>query len=514
MALDKQSKRFAPGYQGSENSGVELHVYSHGDDPFIQSSPGEILFDGRTRKDKNPSIVSVQYQKALGQPSANFVVQIQDPQNTIRDRIADDDWVDLTFTRFGEKHHILRGMIDTIRESVTIINGASENVVEITGRDHGKVWEQTQVFFNRFLVTDGRTVFNEALEASGAINGSPSETVFAFLQFFLARLSRESLSPSWVLPAGIPNIEQGASFVRSVDFNDRNGGHTNGIGFTNNPERITVNAWNFDPQGNQLWDLAQSWSDPQFCEMYTEIVDAKTGAIPDPGTAVDRTGTQMALIFRDRPFPYGDGGTEGAWWNLPTFNLTRQDLGNGTNVGRGGEERINAFMSKIKGLNETAANQIELTGVLADLESIKRHGPRIMSSMSDYVARAPTSLARFTNFQRTQLCDWFSLNPVFLNGTLPLARGFPDIRVGTRVRVLGEEGPEDDVTYYVEGISHNWSLQQGMRTTLTVTRGWRGTDDSLKAAIDKARSRFTFINGDASNPDVKRKSTFEELSSG
>lgn len=514
MSVDRQSKRFSPGYQGSENSGVELHVYSHGDDPFLQSSPGEILFDGRTRSDINPSIISVQYQKALGQPSASFTVQIQDPKNTVRDKIADDDWVDLTFTRFGKKYHILRGMIDTVRENITVINGATENVVEITGRDHGKVWEQTQVIFNRFLAVDGRSVFNQSLEAGGAISGNPAETVFAFLQFFLARLSRESLSPSWILPAGMPNIEQGASFVRAVDFNDRSGGHTNGDGFTNNPPRITVNAWNFDPSGNKLWELAQSWSDPQFCEMFTELVNAKTGAIPNPGEAIDRTQTQMALIFRDRPFPYGDGGSSGAWFNLPTFNLTKQDLGSGTNVGRGGEERVNAFFAKIKGLNETAANQIELTGMLADLGSIKRHGPRIMSTVSDYTAAPATSLAGFTNFQRTQLCDWFSLNHVYLNGTLPLARGFPDIRVGTRVRVLGEKGPDDDVTYYVEGLSHNWSLMQGLQTTLTVTRGWRGTDASLRAAIDESRKRFTFMTGDAANPDIKRGSTFEELSRG
>jgi hypothetical protein len=86
--------------------------------------------------------------------------------------------------------------------------------------------------------------------------------------------------------------------------------------------------------------------------------------------------------------------------------------------------------------------------------------------------------------------------------------------VGTRVRVLGEDGPETDVTYYVEGVAHNWSLAQGTRTTLSVTRGWKGTDDSLKAAIDKSRSRYVAVDGDTSNPDKRRKSTFKELSSG
>jgi len=514
VAVDNQSKRFAPGFQGSENSGVELHVYSHGDDPFIQSSPGEILFDGKTQTDKNPSIVSVQYQKMLGQPSSNFTVQVQDPNNTIRDKIADDDWVDLTFTRHGEKYHILRGMIDTIRENVTIINGASENVLVVSGRDHGKVWEQTQVFFNRFLATDGRAVFNDALEKGGGIAGNPAKTVFAILKFFLARLSRETLSPSWTLPGGIPNIPQGSAFTDVIDFNDRNGGYTNGIGFTNTPPRVAVNAFNFDPSGNQLWDLAQSWSDPQYCEMYTELVDAATGGIPDPGKAVDRTGTQMALIFRDRPFPHGVGGSTGAWFDLPTFTLTRQDLAGGTDIGRGGEERLNTFFAKIKGLNETKANQVELTGVLADLESIKRHGPRIMSTVSDYQAAPPTSLAAFVRYQRSQLCDWFSLNPVFLNGTLPLARGFPDIRVGTRVRVLGDRGDESNITYYVEGVSHDWNLVGGMRTTLTVTRGWRGTDESLREAIDKARSLYTVIDGDPSNPDIYRGTPVEDLQIG
>lgn len=60
---------------------------------------------------------------------------------------------------------------------------------------------------------------------------------------------------------------------------------------------------------------------------------------------------------------------------------------------------------------------------------------------------------------------WYQHNLEYLSGTVEL-HGAPEIRVGYRLDLV-----DRNMSFYVEGVTHNWSYSRVMTTTLHVTRG-------------------------------------------
>lgn len=60
---------------------------------------------------------------------------------------------------------------------------------------------------------------------------------------------------------------------------------------------------------------------------------------------------------------------------------------------------------------------------------------------------------------------WYQHNTEYLSGSIEVSP-HPEIRVGYRLDII-----EKNMSFYVEGVSHNWEPVHGMSTVLTVTRG-------------------------------------------
>ena len=60
---------------------------------------------------------------------------------------------------------------------------------------------------------------------------------------------------------------------------------------------------------------------------------------------------------------------------------------------------------------------------------------------------------------------WYQHNLEYISGTIDM-RGAPEIRVGYRLDLV-----DRNLSFYVEGVSHNWQILKPMTTTLHVTRG-------------------------------------------
>lgn len=483
----------------AKTSGAKVTLYAHGDDPVLPDTPGPLQFIGRSNRDEDPALVQVSWTKVMGQPSGQFLITVKarDRDTALR-RIVDDDYVDISFLQGDREYHHCRGLVDTVREQTNVQGGATSRNYIIRGRDHGKVWQQTNVYFNRFIGENigGSALLRVFAGQADNVFGDVSKTTFAFLQQFLRDSENQNQGVFWTLPPGLPGQLGGVRFVDSVEFLDSNGGYANGVGYTNQPPRVSFNAAFLDPTGNNLWNLAQQWSDPGFCELYTEIVRKSTKAIPGPNETLSTEDSAMAIILRDRPFPYGpDPKNDSGWFRLPMLEIEPQDIASGVDIGRGGEERFNAFFIRGKAFAEYAGGNVDLVAPILDKESIKKHGFRRYDSQSQYVPDPMSSWTNFLNFKRYQVRDWFCLNPYFLNGNIQLARGFPELRIGMRLRIKSPQGAKLDQTYYVEGIQHTWSLTAGMKTHVQVTRGWIGTDDELLDALITARKRFTLIDG-------------------
>lgn len=484
-----------PGFQGSETSWVEATFYRHGNDPVVVTGNTKIPLIGRKPQDPWPSLFSATVTKAMGAPSGNFVLQMKPSKvsQALFEELVDDDWVDIVIYRHDQPWHVMRGLIDEIRRSKTVAgSGATTEVYTISGRDFGKVWELTPVWFDPYAndyVT--QAISNSVLKAMPEFLGNPADVVETFFKRFMEEVATR-VGPNWEPPPGVPNVEAG-SFLNSVVFETRQD-------FRNIPARSAFNPGQISPNGT-LWALAQQYSDPAFTEMWVDLLpegDPMSSKIA-AGTPLAPGDVRMTVVLRDKPFPVVDNflhaadvGWEDRWANIPVSMVPRQQIFT-SDLGRSGLERFNAFFVATL-LHQELMNGSApyMLAPLLDKKEIKRHGIRRMDVQSQQRPDGRNALeyTRYAEIQRRLLRDWYCLNPYFLNGTLNLAVGRPDIKIGCRVRVPAtvDEGSEEN--YYVEQWNHNWTFGTSVKTNLGVTRGWRGDDDEYLRSLEFASTGY------------------------
>lgn len=461
------------GFQGSEHTGVEVTVYSHTDDPILFQT-GTAEMRGRTEADKYPSIVAVTTSKAMGS-AGTFTVTLKGPSQSnvyrVMDAIADDDWVDIVFFKHGEPHHVMRGLVDDVRRSRTVGGtGATQTTYTITGKCFQKVWESTQMWFDRATAEN----LGGGLEyrvVGVPLNKPPLEVVEAYLYGFLQELANLGRA-NWELPPTIPGVSGTILDALSIT------GEDNPYGSALN--RRSVNP-NFSQAGGNLWDLATEWCDPMFCELFTDL-----RSVPN-----EKYG-EMAIYYRIKPFPnlaLAPSGLDAPFYTvIPKYIVPRQQIVS-DDLGRSGAERFNAFVVGMQTQQEWAASQVELTRPLWNPSDMLRHGKRTFDVNTKYVAEN-NDLMGMSSAMRELVRDWYAINPYLLSGTMELGVGRPDIRVGGRLVIPGQT-EESQETYYVESVSHSWSLPRGMHTSLGLTRGYIGSDASHISALQILKDQYS-----------------------
>lgn len=475
-----------PGFQGSETSSAELVIYTQKGDPVVfvganQERDERIDLSGRKLEDPQPALLSLGTHKGMGSPSGKWQATLKPSGRAgenLFNRILDDDWVDITFSRHGRRWHTMRGLIDEVRKTTTVAGtGATTQAFQLTGRDFGKIFEITPIWFSIF--TDDAISGGVSYKVFGGqtnIQGDPFATVRGFLEGFLQELAGAGRA-IWQFPPTMPNALGGGTFVDNLHFVSDE--------FSNDPARVGLNPNYLMPQGT-VWEMAQEWSDPMFHELFVDTLPP----FPEVNLANEFEADDIlhTVVFRDRPFPAvedgpnGETGKDGQWYRLPLHIIPRQSIIN-NDVGRSGLERFNAFFMAPQIAQEVVkAGAIDLYEPLWSPDDILRHGLRRFDVMSKYTS-ANADLLTLSSRLRTRVRDWYCINPYLLNGTINLAIGAPNIHIGNRVRIPGTHGPDFDETYYVESVDHNWSFGPGLRTSLGVTRGWIGTEDSYLDAL-------------------------------
>jgi hypothetical protein len=509
-----------PGYQGSERSSAEIIVYPQTGEPFVFQGPTSqvtpIEFKGKFIYDTSHALQGLGTSKSMGAPSGSWYATFKPTRNKdamgILEGINDDDWVDIVFRRHGKRYHVMRGIVDDIRESTRVGgSGATVRSITLSGRDFGAVWEKTNIWFSPLL--DQQFVPGVNLQVFGGqqnIYGSPVDVANGFLIKMFQVLNGVGYAP-WRLPSTIPKVG-GQNFADVIASRFEVPPGATPYVYSNNPERIATNPNYLVTEGN-LWNLAQEWSDPAFCELFADTLPPwSAGRQSEDEVATDQS--EMKLVLRDRPFPTKDSvvafsGRAGPWFSLPTHVIPTQMIGM-SDLGRGGAERFNSFHFSPQLVQEILGGSVnDLMVPMWDKNSIGIHGIRRYDIMSHYatdlmgVASAqaiaaatggnPTVLNMYalSEYQRRRLKDWYCLNPFFLSGSISLMRGFPWIHIGEKVRVIDIGSPDTDRYFYVEKVDHNWVFGATTKTTLGVTRGWKGTEDDLLKAIDDVGSGYT-----------------------
>lgn len=508
----------APGYQGSEKSSAEIIIYPQKGQPFVFQGGGiktdPVTVKGKTLYDIDSALHGIGTSKSMGTPSGSWYASIKPTRDktvmSLLESVNDDDWVDIVFYRHGRAYHVMRGVVDELRENTSVSgNGATTRVITLSGRDFGAVWEKTNIWFSPLI--DQEFVPGVNLQVFGGqqnIYGSPTDVVKGFLIEMLRKMGSYGRAV-WMLPSSIP-ADGGKSFADVIEqyFETPDSGGKPPYVYSNNPLRVAINPNYLTAEGN-LWNLAQEWSDPAFCELYADTLPSMVPVQDDAEVPIKGSG--MKLVLRDRPFPTVDslvanGGQNSPWFSLPTHTIPQQVIGV-QDLGRSGMERFNSFHLSPQLIQEILGGGVaDLMMPLWDMDSIKLHGMRRYDIMSHYatdlvaavqsIAAAagggPVALDLFSlsEYQRRRIRDWYCLNPYFLNGTISLQRGFPWIHIGERVKIIDAGSPKTDKMFYVEKVDHSWTFGSTIKTTLGVTRGWQGPEKSILDALSTISGNY------------------------
>lgn len=496
-----------------QKSSAEISIYPHNSDPITFRPRGESV-EGSS---SYPQLVSVQTEKNIGMTGTwSAVVKVPRPRvREWEESISDGDWVDIVFTRGGRRYHVMRGMIEGVDPVTTIgASGAEVLAYQLAGFDHQAVFDKTRVWFSTY--SEENIFGGAALRASTLVGrifgiGGVRETISGILYGFLKELGGYGRS-LWSLPAQMPGGGSyfGGSLVRLFDAR------------VDDPARIATGASMMSFDNAALWQLAQEWCDAQFNELWCDLASstpAGLGAVSadviaeigdsvpydaytlGDADALEPDRTRMGLFLRRRPFPTAedpDGLEAGAWSRLKTATILPQEV-EGLPLHRSGAERVNVIEVVPATLQEIAAASMSLLAPLVDVEDVKLRGVRPLSMRSRYHGDVTKGVSDndLSETQRRMIRDWHCLNPQFFSGQLSLRTLRPGIRVGNVAcvtrnpeRLRGREA-EDDLTFYVEQVKNTWRAGGAGRTELGVTRGYRGGDDALFAALSRARGRFT-----------------------
>lgn len=481
-----------PGYQGSERSSADLTIYPQKGDPILVSSIALAKIamanaQGYDPMSMAPALVSLNTAKSMGAASGTWTATIKPPRNPkARDplsQIVDDDWVDIVFKRHGKVWHVMRGLIDEVRVNKSVGgSGATVRTYTITGRDFGSIFERTNIWFSPY--TDEMITGGLALKVFGGemnVYGKPGKVVDGFLFGFMRELAGVGRAV-WKIPSSVPTYG-GLNFAEALNLDAK--------GVLNEPGRIAINPNYMMPEGN-IWQLAQEWSDPAFCELFCDTLPPGPSAKVDDELTIGQT--LMKVILRDRPFPVVDGGLSpngmaSPYFSLPLHIIPVQAVVS-SNLGRSGTERFNSFHLSPQIAQElTGVGALDLVAPLWSPDDILHHGMRRYDIQTHYVSEK-AELLTLSKAQRTRIRDWHCIDSYLLNGTINLGRGFPEIRIGERVRLVGPGSPQTDQTFYVEQVSHNWQFGGSIKTSLGVTRGWTGDDNSYLTALTQLTSKY------------------------
>ncbi len=502
----------APGLMGQQQGEVRATIYPRNS---LSSSP--VQLDGRTYTDNKPCIVQAQIQLGLG-TAGRFALTLKIPEsNSDLAQIQDDDWIDIELGRNAIFWHVLRGMVDEVRRSVSVGPSGSLNISWlVSGQSFQKVWVQTPMWFSGLLgdatslqTKQGST---ELLGLLGIGENVP-RTIASFLYSYtnrVARAGRSSIDLPRILPASSGSFGDTWRFD-SNDFSDIDAPRQNHL----------VNA--FQPNQN-VWDVAQSWSDPYFVEMFcaqlpstpTRLV-RREGSLSKPqqvnaiSAMLGLTGeaeplpkglsvaqSAMTLVVRNKPFIHISPnsstkfGFASPWFSLPMLQVPPQTVVS-TDLGRSGFERFNAFLCASQVLTGTGGGPLSDVALpLWSEPDMRKHGMRPMDVVTNYlpVPKPPLSSPVIYRRLRSRLRDYYCGNFLYLSGSVTFGRAYPQLQPGMRLRLL-QDNEKEQVTGYVESVTHSFSAGNGLSTVAGITRAYSGSDASHLADLQAIVKGYT-----------------------
>lgn len=469
----------------TETSGAEVTIYT-------QSGPIQFHSEYGANAGEFGQLAACETSKALGAPSGTFSLTIKpNPhQKDLRLILSDDDWVDIVFTRHGRPFHVMRGLIDSIRRSEGAPGGATSITYAIIGRDASKIFDCTPLWYNTATAVNVGNAQQLQIFDTLSLAGNHPELMEKILIRWLKQFQGLKQG-QWAFPSGMPNTG-GATFADTISINSNH--------YDDSLNQTALTPADAQGQETSLLAFAMQWSDPVFMELifdtYLDGDPVKEGEIlansEDP--CIPLSDTKLGIIVRDKPFPTLEKQANSDWYSLPKHVIERQHI-QSTDLVRSGDERKNAFFVSPAFPNEATSTSMDLFVPDWSPSEIARHGLRRFDVTTPYSVSVETyrsdkdSLGLISRTLRSRVADWMCMNGEFYSGQISTARMYPEIRIGSRVRIPHpDEALEEN--YYCEQVTHSWAPVSGGSTRLGVTRGFLGTETSYLTRLGEIRETY------------------------
>lgn len=457
----------------------------------------------------NTDIAACSISKNIDHPSASFNLTLL-PSKNWRQVIAPGDWVAIYFHQGLEtegdaipdvKNLVLVGNIDRVARSVQKDEETDTTQMryEISGRNFGKVFEQTDLWYDPYMTQD--SVLDVALRTAGLnIIGNPSVQVEAGLNVFIGdgeqfADGRTPALKQWFVPPALAQIfKEPTGFTNAAFANDTG----QEVYFNSILDRhIQKDLPGFNDtamigleSNGSVWEFLKRASNELINELYLE-------------ESRDESGNVRPTIFL-KPRPVNTPFIEDQFDSPASFAMiknayqTLQNLAETSfieisqseiiyeNLGRDDHSRINMVWMKTDLEHQYQLSPVanveggkQLGNPTFSRPSIKRHGLRRMDSLlefchttSDGISETRginTDINLFRGFMG-QLYDMNFANHLYEQGTIE-CYGVLEAELGKALVVKQSLPNAPDKVYFIEGYEHKWTYPSTWTTVFTVTKG-------------------------------------------
>lgn len=403
-------------------SKLRLKVYPH--TSYASGTPrrvsGQVI--------EAPDVVQASIHKEIGQAAGGFSLSLVPRQSYFED-ILPNDWVELYLSNGTEDIEtadpIMVGSIDRIgRRRVVGPNGATREVVTLNGRDYGKVFLNTTIIIDPLIgsIIDQATFEADVIISKLEENEVPLNTPPEVITALLSRYHDKRIQ-------AVPPT----SFARSLQkhFNEEIKG------------RIMVNG-NPNLSGS-LWSLMQQFINPVLNEFWVDTVHG-----------------EPTLFFEERPYGHD------AFAKLESVQVSETEVSS-EDFGKADDDTRNWVRVYADG--QFIGNAlVDTVGVgFINLHSAARSGLRKLDPTTIAFGELNRSVVDVLQEWSERLVEWNANNDQLLSGSMT-TRLRPDARIGRRLDYTNRRTGEH-LSFYIEGISHNFTYPGASTTTFTLTRG-------------------------------------------
>ena len=369
----------------------------------------------------NRDILSISTNRDMGQDCPTFTITLC-WRNEWYTKISPNDLIVIELTRPPEKSKpVFFGLVDDVRKSCDYNSKNPTRTLSVTGRG-----------FNKALINFVIGTISE-LNATASIMGFMADQINVFT----------GGSPGQIITGVLENyLGKGCNYTfgNNKKFMDY---YQQSIKSNSNSYEFLADTSSFLSYQGSLWDYIKELKNAPFNELFWEIVN-------------DRP----TLVFRPTPFNEED------WVKLLRITIKDLDIVQ-ENIGQSDLETYTVY----KVTSETFASDTADLGYLplwypAYYTKYGLTRLDVKSKYINYESGDNTNTQKANVLSKTiDIFNWNILNNSMKNGTL-VVKGSNQYTVGSRIITEA-----DNMEYYVEAVSHNFTNFSGWTTTLQLTRG-------------------------------------------